>query len=51
MHAPQRDSILWSVVVGFVSLGVMAEVMHSRAASDSPRWVSALGAVCVARGA
>lgn len=33
MHAPQRDSILRSVVVGFVSLGVMAEVMHSRAAS------------------
>ena len=29
----QRDSILRSVVVGFVSLGVMAEVMHSRAAS------------------
>ena len=33
VHAPQRDSILRSVVVGFVSLGVMAEVIHSRAAS------------------
>jgi vancomycin permeability regulator SanA len=33
MHAPRRDSILQSVVVGFVSLGVMAEVMHNRAAS------------------
>jgi hypothetical protein len=32
MRAPQRDSILRSVV-GFVALGVMAEVMHSRAAS------------------
>ena len=32
VHARQRDSILRSVVVGFVSLGVMAEVMHSRAA-------------------
>jgi vancomycin permeability regulator SanA len=33
VHAPHRNSILRSVVVGFISLGVMAEVMHSRAAS------------------
>jgi vancomycin permeability regulator SanA len=31
--APHRNSILRSVVVGFVSLGVLAEVMHGRAAS------------------
>ena len=33
MHAQRRDSVLLSVAVGFVSLGVIAEVMHSRAAS------------------
>ena len=33
MRAPQRDSILRSVLVGFITLGVMAEVMHRRAAS------------------
>jgi uncharacterized SAM-binding protein YcdF (DUF218 family) len=33
VHAPRRDAIWRSFVVGFVSLGVMAEVMHRRAAS------------------
>lgn len=33
MHERRRDSILRSAVVGFVSLGVIAEVMHHRAAS------------------
>ena len=33
VHAPQRDTILRSVVVSFVSFGILAEVMHSRAAS------------------
>lgn len=32
MHAAQRATILRSVVVGFVSVGVVAEVMHRRAA-------------------
>jgi hypothetical protein len=33
VHALRRDAIWRSAVVGFVSLGVMAEVMHRRAAS------------------
>jgi uncharacterized SAM-binding protein YcdF (DUF218 family) len=32
VHAAQRATILRSVVAGFVSLGVIAEVMHRRAA-------------------
>jgi vancomycin permeability regulator SanA len=32
VHAAQRATILRSVVVGFVSVGVVAEVMHRRAA-------------------
>jgi uncharacterized SAM-binding protein YcdF (DUF218 family) len=32
VQAPQRATLLRSVVVGFVSLGVVAEVMHRRAA-------------------
>jgi hypothetical protein len=35
VNPPQRNSILRSVVVGVFSLGVLAEVMHSRAASLS----------------